>query len=115
MPTNKPRLQVILRDDATESVKRLADERGLSVSAMCSQLIHAALKLPEFQEAPDLNKIKGLAIQAAIEGGDISYFKAQKLLQLVEQLTKDDDDDGSTRSAVPDSDKSLADRDSQSV
>ena len=110
MPTKKARLQIILADEATDRVKSLAEERGLSVSAMCSQLIHAALRLPEFKKLPDLAKIKGQFVEAAINGGDISYFKAQKLLELVQQLTKDDDDDGSTRSAVPDSDKSLADR-----
>ena len=115
MPTQRARLQVILGDSATERVKALAEDKGLSVSAMCSQLIHAALKLPEFQETPDLNKIKGLAVEAAIQGGDISYFKAQKLLELVQQLTKDDDDDGGTRSAITNSDKSLADRSTQSV
>ena len=110
MPTKKARLQIILADEATDRVKALAEERGLSVSAMCSQLIHAALRLPEFKELPDLAKIKGQFVEAAISGGDISYFKAQKLLELVQQLTKDDDDDGSTRSAVTNSDQSLADR-----
>ena len=55
MPTKKARLQIILADEATEQVKALAEERGLSVSAMCSQLIHAALRDPEFQLKPDLS------------------------------------------------------------
>ena len=110
MPTNKARLQIILADEATDRVKALAGERGLSVSAMCSQLIHAALRLPQFQELPDLKKVKGQFVETAINGGDISYFKAQKLLELVQQLTGDDDDDGGTGSAVTNSDQPLADR-----
>ena len=88
MPTKKARLQIILADKATEQVKALAAERGLSVSAMCSQLIHTALRDPEFQLKPDLTKIKGLAVEAAIQGADINYFKGQALLELVEQLSK---------------------------
>ena len=88
MPTKKARLQIILADNATEQVKALAAERGLSVSAMCSQLIHTALRNPEFQLKPDLSKVKGLAVEAAIQGGDINYFKGQALLELVEQLSK---------------------------
>ena len=89
MPTNKARLQVILPDTATERVKELAAERGLSVSAMTSQLIHAALQLNEYQKPPDLSKVKGLAVEAAIKGADISYFKAQALLELVEKLSNE--------------------------
>ena len=69
MPTQKARLQVVLADEPAARVKTLAEERGLSVSAMCSQLIHAALKLAEFQPSPDLTQIKGEAVRAAIEGG----------------------------------------------
>ena len=87
MPTKKARLQVILRDEATEQVKALAEERGLSVSAMLSELVHTALKLPQFAPKPDVSAIKGDAVRAAIEGGDISDFKIQKLLALVEQLS----------------------------
>ena len=88
MPTSKPRLQVILQDHATERVKALAEERGLSVSAMCSQLIHAALKLKEFQAKPDLSSVKAEMVKAAIQGGDISDFKLAALLELVEDLGK---------------------------
>ena len=101
MPTKKARLQVILADEATDQLKRLADERGLSVSAMCSSLLHAALRLPEFQPKPDLTEIKGLAVKAAIEGADISYFKARKLLELVEHLAGQNiDDDGSPQGTI---------------
>ena len=86
MPTNKARLQIILADEATEKVKSLAEERGLSVSAMCSQLIHAALRLPEFKEPSELSKLKGLAVETAMQGGEISSFKAQKLIELIETL-----------------------------
>ena len=89
MPTSKPRLQVILSDPTAERVKVLAEERGLSVSAMCSQLIHAALERPEFQPKPDLSQIKGAAVKAAIQGGNIGDFKIAALLSLVEDLTKD--------------------------
>ena len=88
MPTKKARLQIILADEATEQVKALAAERGLSVSAMCSQLIHTALRDPEFQLKPDLSKIKGLAVEAAIQGAGINSFRGQALLELVEQLSK---------------------------
>ena len=88
MPTSKPRLQVILSDPTAERVKVLADERGLSVSAMCSQLIHAALERPEFQPKPDLSQIKGDAVKAAIQGGNINDFKIAALLSLVEDLNK---------------------------
>ena len=90
MPTKKARLQIILADDATEHVKALAEERGLSVSAMCSQLIHVALRDPEFRLKPDLVKFKGQAIDAAIQGGDIADPKIRALLALVQDLTKDE-------------------------
>ena len=89
MPTSKARLQVILSDPTAERVKVLAEERGLSVSAMCSQLIHAALERPEFQPKPDLSQIKGDAVKAAIQGGNINDFKIAALLSLVEDLSKD--------------------------
>ena len=89
MPTNKARLQIILADEATDRVKALAEERGLSVSAMCSQLIHASLRLPEFQQAPDLSQVKRLAVEAAMQGGEISSFKAQKLIELIETLSQE--------------------------
>ena len=89
MPTHKARLQVVLADQPAEKVKALAKERGLSVSAMCSHLIHAALDLPEFQPKPDLSQVKGDAVKAAIQGGNISDFKIAALLSLVEDLTKE--------------------------
>ena len=89
MPTSKPRLQVILPDPASERVKALAEERGLSVSAMCSQLIHAALELKEYQPKPDLTSVKAEMVKAAIAGGDISDFKIAALLELVEDIGKD--------------------------
>ena len=87
MPTNKARLQVILPDTATERVKELATERGLSVSAMVSQLIHAALQLKEYQKPPDLIDAKAAFVSAAIEGGDITSPKALKLLELITSLS----------------------------
>ena len=87
MPTKKARLQVILPDAATEHVKELAEERGISVSAMTSQLIHAALQLKEYRRKPDLAAIKGEAVKTAIEGGDISDHKLEALLRLVAQLS----------------------------
>ena len=89
MPTSKARLQVILSDPTAERVKVLAEERGLSVSAMCSQLIHAALERPEFQPKPDLTQIKSEAVKAAIQGGNINDFKIAALLSLVEDLSND--------------------------
>ena len=89
MPTHKARLQVVLADEPAERVKALAKERGLSVSAMCSQLIHAALDLPQYQPKPDLTQLKGSAVKAAIEGANISDFKIAALLSLVEDLSKD--------------------------
>ena len=89
MATQKARLQVVLADEPAERVKALAKERGLSVSAMCSQLIHAALELVQYQPKPDLSQLKGDAVKAAIKGGNISDFKIAALLSLVEDLTKD--------------------------
>ena len=88
MPTKKARLQIILADDATDHVKALCEERGLSVSAMCSQLIHAALRDPEFQLKPDLSDFKGKTVEAAIQGADLRDQKLQALLELVADLTK---------------------------
>ena len=79
MPTHKARLQVVLADEPASRVKALAKERGISVSAMCSQLIHAALERPEFQPKPDLSQLKGDAVKAAIEGANISDFKIRAL------------------------------------
>jgi len=89
MPTQKARLQVVLADEPAARVKALAKERGLSVSAMCSLLIHAALDLAEFQPKPDLSKIKGEVVKAAIDGANIGDLKIAALLSLVEDLTKD--------------------------
>ena len=89
MPTQKARLQVVLGDEPAERVKALAKERGLSVSAMCSQLIHAALDLPQYQPKPDLSQLKGDAVKAAMEGGNLNDFKIAALLSLVEDLSKD--------------------------
>ena len=89
MPTSKARLQVVLGDDPAEQVKALAKERGLSVSAMCSQLIHAALELPEFQPKPDLNQWKGSVVKAAMEGGWVGDPKMAALLSLVEEIAND--------------------------
>ena len=89
MPTHKARLQVVLADEPASRVKALAKERGISVSAMCSQLIHAALERPEFQPKPDLSQLKGDAVKAAIEGANISDFKIRALLSLIEDLSKD--------------------------
>ena len=90
MPTKKARLQIILADDATEHVKALAEERGLSVSAMCSQLIHAALRDPEFKLKPDLSAFKGKTVEAAVKGADLRDQKIQALLELVQDLTKNE-------------------------
>ena len=90
MPTKKARLQIILADEATEHVKALAEQRGLSVSAMCSHLIHAALRDPEFRLKPDLTKFKGETIEAAIQGVDLRDQKLQALLSLVTELTKNE-------------------------
>ena len=89
MPTQKARLQVVLGDEPADRVKALAKERGLSVSAMCSQLIHEALELPQYQPKPDLIQLKGDAVKAAIKGANISDFKIAALLSLVEDLTKE--------------------------
>ena len=89
MPTKKARLQIILADDATDHVKALAEQRGLSVSAMCSHLIHAALRDPEFKLKPDLTNFKGKTVEAAINGVDLRDQKLRALLELVEDLTKD--------------------------
>ena len=83
MPTKKARLQVVLNDDAAERVKAPCEERGLSVSAMCSQLIHAALKLPEFREKPDLSQLKAEMVRCAIQGGDIADIKIAHILDAV--------------------------------
>ena len=86
MPTKRARLQVVLNDDAAERIKELADERGLSVSAMCSQLIHAALKLNEFRQKPDLSHLKSEIVKCAIEGGDVADLKIKQLLEPVTAL-----------------------------
>ena len=86
MPTSKTRLQVILSDEPAGKVKALAEERGLSVSAMCSQLIHAALQLKEFQTKPDLSVYHDQAVKAAIAGSDIGDMKLATLLDIVEQF-----------------------------
>lgn len=86
MPTKKARLQVVVSDDAAERVKTLAEERGLSISAMCGQLIHAALRLSEFKEKPDLSQLKAEMIRCAIQGGDIADPKIAELLAVVTNL-----------------------------
>ena len=86
MPTSKSRLQVILGDEATDTVKQLAQERGLSVSAMLSQLVHAALQLQEFKPKPDLSVYHDQAVKAAIAGSDIGDMKLATLLEIVEQF-----------------------------
>ena len=89
MPTQKARLQVVLGDEPASRVKALAKERGISVSAMCSQLIHAALEKPEFQPKPDLSQLKAELVKCAIEGGDISELKIATLLDVVTSIVRD--------------------------
>ena len=74
---------MILGDAQTNRVKQLADERGLSVSAMCSQLINAALRLDQFQS---LENVRGQYVEAAIHGADISDFKLQALLKMIDEI-----------------------------
>ena len=83
MPTSKPRLQVVLDTDQADRVKALATERGLSVSAMCSQLISAALKLDQFQQ---LDSVKSDIIKEAVEGHVNLEAKMMKLLEIIEQI-----------------------------
>ena len=54
---------------------------------MLSELVHTALKLPQFKQPVSLAHLKADAVKAAIEGGDIHDLKIQKLLALVEQLS----------------------------
>ena len=54
---------------------------------MCSQLIHAALALPEFQPKPDLTVFKREMVAKAIQGADITDPKLSALLELVEKMT----------------------------
>ena len=83
MPTSKPRLQVVLDTDQADRVKALATERGLSVSAMCSQLISAALKLDKFQQ---LDSVKADIIKEAVDGNVGLEHKMMKLLEIIEQI-----------------------------
>ena len=83
MPTSKPRLQVVLDTDQADRVKALASERGLSVSAMCSQLISAALKLDHFQQ---LDSVKSDILKEAVKGNVDLEFKMMKLLEIIEQI-----------------------------
>ena len=83
MPTNKPRLQVVLDTDQADQVKALATERGLSVSAMCSQLISAALKLDKFQQ---LDSVKSDIIKGAVDGHVDIEHKLMKLMEIIEQI-----------------------------
>ena len=83
MPTSKPRLQVVLDTDQADRVKALATERGISVSAMCSQLINAALRLDQFQS---LEQLRGQYVEAAIEGADLNDWKLVKLLEAIDSI-----------------------------
>ena len=83
MPTNKPRLQVVLDTDQADQIKALATERGLSVSAMCSQLISAALKLDKFQQ---LDSVKSDIIKGAVDGHVDIEHKLMKLMEIIEQI-----------------------------
>ena len=86
----KERVQVLLKPDVIEPVRQLATERGVSMSAMLSELVHAALLLPQFQPRPPIEQVKAEAVRTAIKGGDISDLKVKALLELVEHLTKED-------------------------
>ena len=83
MPTNKPRLQVVLDTDQADRVKALASERGLSVSAMCSQLIAAALKLDKFRP---LDGVKSDIIKEAVDGHVDIEDKLLKLMEIIDQI-----------------------------
>ena len=88
------RLQVLLKDEVSTRVKALADERGLSVSAMCSVLINRSLLLPEFnspeQTAKEIKeKIRNQAVHTALGGGDLTDFKIKALLAIVNELADD--------------------------
>jgi hypothetical protein len=49
MPTNLDRIQVLLQPDTFASVQTLGKHNRRSGSAMCAELIEAALKLPKYR------------------------------------------------------------------
>ena len=50
MPTSLPRSQVLLQPETYADVQTIAKHNRRSISAMCSELIEAALKLPKYRQ-----------------------------------------------------------------
>ena len=50
MPTSLPRSQVLLQPEVHADVQTIAKHNRRSISAMCSELIEAALKLPRYRQ-----------------------------------------------------------------
>ena len=90
MSNVKQRVQALLSNETVARIKALAEDRGLSTSAMTSQLIHIALDLDQFRPPvtrDELAKVKGEAVQAAIMGGDIHDHKMQALIKLIDEMS----------------------------
>ena len=85
MPTKRARIQVLLNELAESRIKEIAEDRGLSVSAAASMLIHAALKLPEFTK-PDIKSFTNETVEAAIKGADLTDWKLMKLIQAMKEI-----------------------------
>lgn len=80
MPSSKPRLQVVLSPELAAQVKQLAQERGVSVSSICSELISAAMELDEFSS---IASDQGEYVDDASKGVFISEEKLKRMLQIL--------------------------------
>ncbi len=49
MPTQLPRAQVILQPEVHSAIKQLAQFDRRTISAMCAELLTAALQLPKYR------------------------------------------------------------------
>ena len=103
MPTALDRVQCLLQPDVFAQIRTLAKHNKRSHSAMCAELIEAALKTAEYkqqlEEAPiqvppredprqyaPQTQLRDEAVAAAVQGVDLNDAKLKKLLKLVELL-----------------------------
>ena len=89
MPSTRKRVQVLLPDELLETLQQLSEQRKLSLSSLCSELIKKQLEAEQNHIHPtDAQLFKwGLAAQIEDEDYDKEYkTKLIKLMELADRL-----------------------------
>ena len=90
MPSTRKRVQVLLPDELLETLQQLSEQRKLTLSTLCAELIKKQLEAEQAPKQPtDAQLYKwGLAAQLEDEDykDDVYGMKLRKLLKAVDKL-----------------------------